>query len=573
MAEMLKFGTDLSFYERLEDKKDAEDLAGRIEVYQTARKNIGDKEKEVYLRLADLYKCAELFDTSVKYLYKYLDRASNKEETVTAYTLLGNGYYYLANDKVSNYYFNKAFVLGGALDPDLIDDSVLEFFTKSKDKAADYKIVYPPEDVDYNDLLDEAKDLFIAGNLKESFALYEQVPEKSPFYAEARSEMAVAEFLHGDAEKGINLAREAYRADPENVFAACNLSSMFYSKGDYVNARKYYDKAMAIESDNLEDIFKKAMASCEEKEHKKALELLAILLDDKPYDTHYTFLSGMAYLNLGNLTAAREYFHAAYALKPFDAVYKYYVKLTDEKIELNLDGKPNDYPYFTQLPEKETDKRVKLISKLAEKTPRELNLKLKDPEVSDAILWAFSAGDSEVQKTSVYILAAAGGKYNKVIKDLLIEVGISDYIKRIILTVLVINGVGGKVGLVIGNIYQKIKIPALSEEFPDEFLYAYAGCVSVLAPVGVDDFSKLVKAASNVYEAVKTSKERVDGAMLSALMCCKSGYPIVSGTNETAKLFRVKKDRLEKFLCEFFNGDNKSGFSEPGTTDKQDKNS
>ena len=91
MAEMLKFGTDLSFYERLEDKKDAEDLAGRIEVYQTARKNIGDKEKEVYLRLADLYKCAELFDTSVKYLYKYLDRASNKEETVTAYTLLGNG--------------------------------------------------------------------------------------------------------------------------------------------------------------------------------------------------------------------------------------------------------------------------------------------------------------------------------------------------------------------------------------------------------------------------------------------------------------------------------------------------
>ena len=240
---------------------------------------------------------------------------------------------------------------------------------------------------------------------------------------------------------------------------------------------------------------------------------------------------------------------------------------------MNLDGKPNDYPYFTQLPEKETDKRVKLISKLAEKTPRELNLKLKDPEVSDAILWAFSAGDSEVQKTSVYILAAAGGKYNKVIKDLLIEVGVSDYIKRIILTVLVINGVGGKVGLVIGNIYQKIKIPTLSEEFPDEFLYAYAGCVSVLAPVGIDDFSKLVKAASNVYEAVKTSKERVDGAMLSALMCCKSGYPIVSGTNETAKLFRVKKDRLEKFLCEFFNGDNNSGFSEPGTTDRQDKNS
>lgn len=546
MTEILKFGEDVKFYERLENKKEDGDLFGRISVWQTALKNIGDKE--VLLRLADLYKYAELFDTSVKYLYAYLDKVSSKAEVVEAYTLLGNAYYYLGNDRVSNYYFNKAFVMGGALNPDLIDDNVLDFFSKNKDKTAGYKIVYPPEDVDYNDLLDEAKDLFLAGNVDGSLDLYKTVPENSPFYAEARSEMAVAEFLRGEVDKGIELARDAYRSNPENVFAACNLSSMFFSKGDDVNARKYYEKAMAIKSDDLEDIFKKAMASCEQREHKKALELLGILLDDKPYDTHYAFLSGVAYLNLGNLTAAREYFYTAYGLKPYDAVYKYYVKLTDGLIDKNLDGKPNDYAYFKQLPLDEVERRVKIIKKLAEKPSKELNLKLKDNDVTDAISWAFCAGDSDVQKTAVYVLAAAGGKYNKTLKKLLIEVGISDYIKRIILTVLVINGAAGKTGIVMGNVYQRVKIPTLSKELPDEFLYAYAGCVSILAPVGIDDFTKLKNAASSVYETALKKNEKVEGAALSAIICHKAGYPIVSEPEESAKLFHVKKSAIEKFF-------------------------
>ncbi|MBO5286436.1 MAG: tetratricopeptide repeat protein [Clostridia bacterium] len=547
-AKVLDYANSIAFYEKLDNKKAKEgDTAGRIALWLNASKTV--KDSVVYKKLAKLYKEVNLFELSVKYWYKYLDKASQKEAKSEAYVALGNNYYYLGNDRVANYCFNKAFLLTGMLDPDTIDEEVMEFFIKP-DPYANYKIAYPPEKVDYTSLMQEAKDKFLFGRVDEALSLYETVPEKSPFYAEARSEMAVAEFLRGETDKGIILARQAHKSDPKNVFALCNLSSMFFVKEDYVNSRKYYELALNAVTDDTEDLLKVAMAACEQREHRTAITILDKLLLTKPNDISYLYLYAVAHFNLGHLNEARKHFHQALSIKGRDAVLEHYIRIVDSAIDRGLEGKENDLKYFMQLPEDEVKLRKGYIKELAELPENLLDKTLKKPEYDDAINWALTYGDAESQKVSVYILASAKNKkYEQRLIDLLLEVYLTDYIKRVIITVLVINGCTRKIGMVVGNVYQKVKLAKLPEELSDQYLFAFAGGISVLAPLGIEDFSKLRDGAIKLSEFIPPEKvKKMPGNLTSALMCVLAGYQKASDISECAKIFHVEESDIKKHL-------------------------
>lgn len=537
-----------AFYEKLDNKKIKEgDTAGRIALWLGALKTV--KDVQIHKKLAELYKSVELFELAVKHWYIYLDKVTEKEQKSEAYVALGNNYYYLGNDRVANYCFNKAFLLTGMLDPDTIDEEVMDFFVKP-DPYESYKIAYPPEKVDYTQLLAEAKDKYLLGHVDEAISLYETVPENSRFFAEARSEMAVAEFLRGDTDKGIALSRQAYKADNNNVFALCNLSSMYFVKEDMVNSRRFYEKALAVNPTGLEDMLKLAMSACEQREHRTALDYFEKLLEDKPNDVNYLYLSGVAHFNLGHLYIARDFIFKALSLKGRDPVYEHYIRIIDGAIERGLEGKANDLKYFTQLPEEQIAINKKLIKNIASLTINELDKALNKPEAVNAIEWAFNYGDTETQKLCVYVLASAKAKkFEQKLIDLLLEVHLTDYIKRVIITVLVINGCNKKIGMVVGNIYQKVKLAKLPEDVAESYLFAYAGGVSVLAPLGIEDFNKLKNGAIALSKQLPTETAKtLQGNLLSALMCCLSGYPKLNEPEEVAKIFHVDAKEIKKHL-------------------------
>ena len=545
---VVKYADSFAFYEKLDNKKTKEgDTAERIALWLNASKTV--KDVRVYKKLATLYKSIGLNELAVKFWYTYLDKSVSKEAWSEAYVALGNNYYYLGNYKVANYCFNKAFLLTGMLDPDTIDEEIMEYFIKP-DPYENYKIAYPPEKVDYTTLLQEAKDNFLMGKVDEALSMYETVPEGSPFYAEARSEMAVAEFLRGETDKGIILARQAHKKDPKNVFALCNLSSMFFVKEDFVNSRKYYELALSSITDDVDDMLKVAMAACEQREHRTAISILDKLLQIKPYDINFLYLMAVAHFNIGNLSMSRGLFFKALSLKGRDPVLEHYIRIVDSAIDRGLDGKQNDLKYFFQLPEDEVKLKKAYIKELAETTENLLDKALKKKEYIDAIDWAFNYGDNETQKVCIYILASAKNKkYEQRLIDLLLEVHITDYIKRVIITVLVINGCSRKIGMVVGNIYQKVKLVKLPEDLSDQFLFAFAGGVSVLAPLGIEDFSKLKDGAIKLSEIIPNETiKKLPGNLTSAIMCVLAGYQKASNISECAKIFHVEESAIKKYL-------------------------
>lgn len=547
MDNILSAVPTLAYYEK-RDKKlhDDENLSGRIALWLSAEKNL--QNAIIYKNLATLYALADLYECSITYWYKYLNVAKEKSELTDCYNGLGNGYFMLGNPRVANYYLNKSFVTGGALDPDSLNEEVVDYFINEIDKGDGYKIVYPPEKADYTNLLSNAKDALLTGDIKKALSLYSEVPLGSKFYATARAEMSVAEFLSGNTDKGIELSHQALKGDKDNVFALCNLSSMYFVKEDKQNSRFYYERALSVGSNDPDDMLKIAMSACEQREHRVALKYIDELIKQRPYDVSLKYIYGVAHYNLGNLQVARNAFYDALSLKGRDCVFEYALRLTDMAIERGLDGKLNDMKYFVQLPPAEVELQKNTIKKMTELSQTELDKAVKKKDNLFAIDWAFSYGDPDTQKMSVYILASTRHKWaEKKLYDLLINCTITDYVKRIIITVLVINGCNKRVGMVLGNIYQKTKFSKLSDDVPMAFTYAYAGCTSLLAPIGVEDMSKYKIATEYLSRTLPTNFiETLDGPELSVLITLVAKDKLTSDDETIIKIFNIKKDKFIK---------------------------
>ena len=557
MDKILSAVPTLAYYNK-RDKQlaDNENLKGRIALWLSAEKNLSDNS--ILKKLATLYATADLYECSITYWYKFLNVAKEKSELTDCYNGLGNGYFMLGNPRVANYYLNKSFMTGGALDPDSLNEEVINYFINDADKNDSYKIVYPPERADYSSELSGAKEALLTGDIKKALEIYDTIPFGSKYYATARAEMSVAEYLNGNIDKGIELSHQALKGDKDNVFALCNLSSMYFVKEDYDNSRFYYEKALSVDSDDPDDMLKIAMSACEQREHRVALKYINELIKERPYDVSLKYIYGVAHYNLGNLQVARDAFFDALSLKGRDCVFEYAIQLTDMAIERGLEGKKNDMKYFVQLPPVEVEVQKNTVKKMTELSQADLDKALKKKENLFAIDWAFSYGDQETQKMSVYILASTRHKWaEKRLFDLLINCTITDYIKRIIITVMVINGSNKRVGMVLGNIYQKTKFSKLSDDIPTNFTYAYAGCTSLLAPIGVEDMSKYKVATEYLARILPADfVETLAGPELSVLITLVAKDKLTSGDDKIMKLFSVKKDKLSELkqkLDEFRN--------------------
>ena len=547
MAKILSAVTDLNYYQlkskRLKGSGKSKEV---ITLWLSAIKNI--KDNVVNMELASAYSACGMHDSAIVYWFKFLDNAKTDDDKKIAYQGLGNDYFMLGNPKVSNYYLNKTFLIGGAIDPDFLNDEVVEYFTNESESNDDYKIAWPPERVDYTDLIKDAKDAFLSGNDKLARTLYDKIPENSPFYKEVLVEVAIMDFLAGDKKKGIELSHKALKIDSNDVFALCNLSTMYYDDGDIANSKFYYEKVKDVTTDDPDDLYKIAMCACEHKEHDVALAFAEKIQEIRPLDVNIMFIRAVALYNLGKLFASRDVMFEALSLRGRDPVLEYYLKIIDIAIEMGREGSNNDMKYYFQLPVTEVELQRNTLKKMIDYSPSQIDKTIKNKESLFAIDWAIRYGDTESQKFAIYILATSKFKWaERKLLDMLIDSNLTDYIKKLILTVLIINGSSKKVGMVVGNIYQKTKLARLKEQTSVVFLYAYAGLASVLAPAGVGDLTKYRDATDYLSNALpKDYVEKLEGPELSALITLCTRDKIINDYDVLTKLLAISEKRLDE---------------------------
>ncbi len=547
MTKILTAVADLKYYQ-LKSKRLKESGKNKevITLWLSAVKNI--KDPVVFKELALAYSALGMYDNSITYWFKFLNIAKTDDDKKVAYQGLGNDYFMLGNPKVSNYYLNKTFLIGGAIDPDFLDDEVVEYFTSEVESNDDYKIAWPPERVDYTDVIKDAKDIYLSGNEELARTLFSKIPENSPFYKIACTELAVMDFIAGDKKKGIELSHKALKVDNNDVFALCNLSTMYFDDGDMENSKFYYEKVKKVATDDPDDLYKIAMCACEQKEHDVVLSFAEKIQTHRPYDVNVIFIRAVALYNLGKLSASRDLMYEALSLRGRDTVLEYYLKIIDSAIDMGRDGVKNDMKYFFQLPMTEVEVQRNILKKMIDYSPAQIDKSLKDKETTFAIDWAINYGDTESQKFAVYILATSKFKWaEKMLLDMLINSNLTDYLKKLILTVLIINGSTKKIGMVVGNVYQKTKLAKLSAETPVTYLYAYAGLTSVLAPAGVDDMAKYRDATEFISKILPEEYvEKLQGPELSVLIVLSTRDKITTDYEVLTKFLGIEEKRLKK---------------------------
>ena len=547
-SKIIKFDDSVKTYRKLIEKRlYEEDYLGALGFLFSALK----KEPEnfsLYADIAEIYTEMELFELSIKYWFIYLDKAP-KEEYPRAYEDLAINYFYTNNLWASSYYFNLKLKEDGVVSRDRFGEEMTEFFFHTTDKKSLYHIAYPFDQADYSVREKLAKKALSAGDYKMAKSIYASIPSECRS-EEADGEYAIASHLSSDDEETVKIAKESLEKHGENVTAYCSLSTVYKAKDNIEKSRYYYEKALNSRKGEKSEAYQIATCAIDLCDHKTANDCLRVILEDRPFDNVMGLFYAISFINLGNYEKAIEVLENTYKLDPVDQVVKYYLDyakaLQSKGDELQL----LPLEYIKGYPKKVENKYKKEIKKIIDE-PEILSKKTKQKGIYDLLFWGIKYGDDKTAKSCVYAITLIGAsKQIKRLKSCLIDPEISIEAKGGILYALIINLYSRKLGVVVGDIYESVKLRKLAfENTPSEtrFLPAYALAMSRIILSGVSEYEKIGVSASRIYTkyAEEVEKNDLDIDELASMIVKKCNYKVFKNSQDVYKVFGIEKNRIE----------------------------
>lgn len=547
---IIKFTRD---WERISDlayeRRDKEDYVGALSsLHYEDRKY---KDPEVIAQIADVYTQMNMFETAISYWYKYL-RYSSERYYCEAYNALGANYYFLNNDDLAGYYFNKQIKTG--VTDEMVFSSVLEdYYLELQEQKRDmYKLAYPKKQIDIDDdNLFDGKVLIAENRFAEAIEKFNLIGRNSELYFETLVEKAYAEFNLGENERAVSdvdLAIKNGEVSVHSLNLAINICSRL---GDIDGIAEYIEILKVYEGDGDEN-YRKINLLCDLGLYDDALALIK----EKKFDISYTanayYISAVLTFNNGDISAASDMMRNAYIITG-SPVAKYYLRYMEkvlrgkenfEKISLSFD-----------LPEKESERRISIIKKVFSSIGKRES-EVTASEFGEIAEWAFKAtNERSIQlAAAIIIIAYKMKKLMPVIEDALIDPSVSDDVKYRIISFLCEQGFTGKYCVVYGGIFKKIqlKIPQIEGEYADLFVKAYAYAFGRMSMVS-DDCKKLLSATVRLFEKAQKSKIVIGSDDIIPLGCAiyiTSGMVGFRQPDFEYKYFDANKKSVQRILNE-----------------------
>jgi Flp pilus assembly protein TadD len=101
-------------------------------------------------------------------------------------------------------------------------------------------------------LLANAMNAHQAGQLRDAQMSYRAVLRKAPKHFVALHFLGISKIQEGQADKGVELVREALRLKPDYVEAHYNLACALQSLEQFDQAAAHYDKVLAFNPNNID---------------------------------------------------------------------------------------------------------------------------------------------------------------------------------------------------------------------------------------------------------------------------------------------------------------------------------
>ncbi len=560
--------TDFEIFKKREGALKGDGFA-RLSLWHNAKKFISDKE--VLASLASVYYENGYYEKSIDCWFEFLTRTDDKQDIEDAYYALANCFFNKQNDKVCTFYLNRIFEQSGPLDASLLEDGIVDLIsehdapsdTDGNDRSM-YKIVWPPEKVDYFETLHKARGLSLAGEYGEAISLVSVVPKNSDYYAHARIEVAFAEFLKGNEKYAVSIYEEVVQSNPKDITALCHLANAYYYTYEYDKANDCLDKAIALEPKGETEETNIFLVACTLVRNDIIIEYAKKALEEKPFSRLHLFAKSVAHYNEGELIKAKDGFYKCLCVAPDNIVYSYYKRLVDKDILDRKKGEKHVYPIAENLPKELCEVHKNTVVELSKISIDRLSSALKSKKNEQSLKWAIRYGDPEVNRIAVCIIAGAKNKWCvEEIKKLLLSCEVPDVLKQLVITALVTSGYSKKLCVTLGNIYFSIKVAGLADGVSDKILFAYSGCVNALIAIGEKETNKFKKSAERLDLVFGKDVEQFSAVELSALIMLYAGHEKLSSPSVVAKVFLMRdkkfndlKSKAEKIIEKRSKGEN-----------------
>lgn len=455
---------------------------------------------ETFARLSDIYEGMSLQGSAINWWFRFLDIA-DEEDLPDVYEGLAVNYLAIGNEGQSAYYYNRLIDADDSISDDIKLD-IAEAFSHSKQTG--FRFVYPPRLADYSKEVNLGAKALKNGDCKRAIAEYEKVEKGAKEYVSAKEMQAVAHLLCDEADKAESICLDLLADYPDNIRVQATLAAVYLEQGRAEKSREIAIKLANETQEDADDLYKVATVCCENEMHEEAYQKFVTLDKKMPFDGRMLYFKAVAAYKSGKIDEAEDTLDSLCTIYPDAEVAKYYLR----QIRLYKDGQAEkpELIYFYHLPQEERENRCRTLLRISEAPKDEAQLFGLLALHDGYFRWCFDEMDGADRDLQYLALVTAVHVHaDEFIKDVLLDYEVLDVLKIETLRLLLERNEDETLGLVLCNIYKKIRLYAIKigRKRRKKFIEAYAKIASKFVAVN-DTYAKKIKTATeNLYRALE----------------------------------------------------------------------
>ncbi|MCI5838794.1 MAG: hypothetical protein MRZ91_06400 [Christensenellaceae bacterium] len=493
--------------------------------------------------IAEAFTEAGLFSHAVNAWFRALSVAADDYQRARAFNGLGANYYFLNNNVISFHYFGAQVSIDAVSDFEYND--VIEDIRDASEEEYYKQPFYVAYDKDKKssgrELIEKANGLVNNGAFTEALETLANVGEDDECYKEALGLIALVLLMSERYDDAVSMGEKLLAVDKSDFFA------------NYVLAGCYYHSGQSEKSD---ECFKVAASSDSKKTENFELRMLLLSLDtnrigdglfyankiiaEDPFDFDVLYVRGTLLFNSGDRQGCID-------------DYKKIITFTDNpavksRLEFvkKADGTAQSLPYETNLREAAMRYMLEFIKK---GIPEPENVKFS--EVKTHLEFVIRYGITEFVSSVLQLALAIDAKAaHAFLKEIFLDVTVTDEIKSEIIRVYLMLGINIPVACVSANLYKEFTIRP----------YAFTGYAATLfgvvyslaaAMIYLIDHTKIpllrkrTAKAKEYYEQRGGNEKSVEYAALAAAIIHSMKLKVISDKKLLKDMFSIKTEAFD----------------------------
>ncbi len=217
------------------------------------------------------------------------------------------------------------------------------------------------------DLLQQARNAYFAGDFQEAESLFIELKEREEFGWEANFYLGMIYLQRDQLEEADRFMQQAYNLRPDNYFSLVNYARILYREGHLDEASAMLDQVSEENRTTTESYFNtRGLLAMAGEEYEKAIEYFLRAIDINPENYYVLNNLGLALIRTGDFQEAKTHLEKAVEQDPQEAFIYNNLGIVYENLN-QLEAARESYERAVELNHQQAEQNLKRVTeKLAD---------------------------------------------------------------------------------------------------------------------------------------------------------------------------------------------------------------